>query len=215
MAGLWEGWLIEGLLWRCDEFVKERREVRVLREYGVPSWSWASVDCKVISDSHSTFGEFESLVEVVGDGMVEREGNAFVGCNRLKAVVKRRVLRLEDVLNQVTMGRMDTSRLYRVFPDIFDQTVDLSGLPGPSGDECDGSSEGRKLNNLTMLLPLIQIEHYDAVMGLLMNPSSRGGNMFCRVGSFQAWFKDKEQLWEAFGSPNKVETEALSCVYLI
>ncbi|KAK5658670.1 hypothetical protein OQA88_2066 [Cercophora sp. LCS_1] len=201
-AGLWSGYLIEGLLWRSDEFVEERRPMNLLTDFGVPSWSWASVDGAVISDAWRTLGEFESLVEVGEDGMVGGEGNAFVGCNRLKILVKRRMIRVGDAMANVTVGTTGQGKPFRVYPDDLEQRVG-DGLLADEGGSF--GMAGRTVGGDTVMLPMIQFVHYDIVMGLLVNSRGLAEGVFSRVGFFEAWFEDEKQLGDAFGGTTKIE----------
>lgn len=76
VAGLWEGMLLPGLLWRVEDAERARRP----REYVAPSWSWASLvgkvdwkciaeyrlrfmaqvlDCKTVCSGADAFGKVE------------------------------------------------------------------------------------------------------------------------------------------------------------
>jgi len=208
LAGLWESHLAESLLWRVSDLETAERGAEpttttVLVDFHVPSWSWASLDCAVVCDTHTIFGEIGVVATVVQYGIVllSRQAmlpNSFVSCNRLR--ITGYLLKLVETFQKAASS--DETHSFELYPDIPDPTTTDSetilNLPTLLETRPDVRVQQRKLSNATLLLPIMVTVHIDIVKGLLVNPSNHGANTFSRVGTFEAWFTDETHLRTIF-----------------
>lgn len=227
LAGLWESHLTEGLLWRVDQYsdkgASEKAGVAtILSDFQVPSWSWASLDRAVMCDPHRINGKFQLLATAVSDGLrnldehEDGDSNPFVVCNRLK-VTSPRLSDLADVLERATDPGQGLPRL-RVFPDIVDgqrvasrPDIRLPKIDDDDEHPADGTINQRKLSVDTRVLPILLVPHWDVIIGLLVNPSGCGErNTYSRVGTFEAWFKDRASLRAIFCLPENTDSGTLN-----
>ena len=230
LAGLWSSHLTEGLLWRVDEYSDKGSSenagpATILTDFQVPSWSWASLDRAVMCDPHKTHGEFQLLAEAVPDGFRRpllggnENGNCsnpFVVCNRIKL----RSYRLSTLSKALELAKDlgDDKDPFRAYPDIVDKKklivspfgISLADVVDDDNQRLeDGTVEQRKIRAATCVIPVLLIPHWDIAIGLLVNPSSSGEQRtFTRVGTFEAWFKDRESLRSVFPLPLGVKDES-------
>lgn len=110
LAGLFESHLAESLLWRrldhtdmLEQNPSAAVTTKVLTDFQVPSWSWASLDCAVICDAHKTWGDFRLLATVSQDGLTplpryDPAPETFVICNRVR--ITAQLLLLSEALQK-------------------------------------------------------------------------------------------------------------------
>jgi len=236
LAGLWESHLVEGLLWRVDEFDDEKGAsekagvATILRDFDVPSWSWASLDRAVMCDPHRTYGESKLLATAVPDGLRRRHGdehqvevedgdaNPFVTCNQLR-VTCQQLLNLTKLLECAT----DVDKKHGIdrvltYPDIIEGQAaapsrletHIPKLADDTEHAIPGTIAQRKLSVHTRVFPILFLVHWDFIIGLLVNPLSGEENTYSRVGTFEAWFKDREALQAMFRLPEGIDSESIN-----
>ncbi|KAK4443107.1 heterokaryon incompatibility protein-domain-containing protein [Podospora aff. communis PSN243] len=220
LAGLWESHLAESLLWRTRELDDPGR-VTVLADFQLPSWSWASLDCRVVCDAHKIWGDSRLVATVVEDGVTmlsedDTEHSPFVLCNRLR--ITGQLSGLTDTLSRATNA--DGIHPFKLHPDIPDPTVlasQFANLPEQPVLAQHDKIQVRKISRQTLLLPILVFDHFNTVMGLLVNPLEAGGQVFSRAGTFEVSLPDKSEPRHVFRllsgtggeleSEEKVETE--------
>lgn len=91
LAGLWSGSLLDDLLWRCytAQYSSTKSKAELERPFSLPTWSWASLKCRV---GYPSDGATVPLAEVLEANCSYVGGNEFGVLQSSKLVLRGRVL---------------------------------------------------------------------------------------------------------------------------